>query len=103
VVSKSQHALHFRAADAENVQIDLRIATDEHPMLPPIRLANAQLIADWLKRRDIASFVARIGHEQNDVDDRLCRQTGNGSRAHVLDSRSRAAEDTLNTRGFSGK
>jgi hypothetical protein len=49
------------------------------------RLAYPQVVAGRFQRGQIRPFVIRIRNAQIDVDHRLGRQPGHGSRTHVVD------------------
>ena len=50
----------------------------EHPVFVKIRFAHAQDIAGGLECRKVGVFISRVANDEQDVDDGLGCQTGNG-------------------------
>src|SRR3954465_6942193 len=74
------------------MQIHLLLIVLEHPMLVPARLTDTELVTSFLKSRKILCFVAGIGQDKNDVDDRLGCKTRNGGGPDVFDAQGALAE-----------
>jgi hypothetical protein len=61
-------------------------------VLVPGGLAHPQHVARGLERREVRELVAGVVHDEQDVDDRLRRQTGHRRRTDVFEQPLAAAE-----------
>ena len=59
------------------MQIHPVLGSLEHPVLIPARFADTELIAGFLEGSHVRTFVPRVSHDENDIDDRLGRQVWN--------------------------
>ena len=63
----------------------------------------AEDVARGLERRHVRGLVGRVGHDEHDVDDRLCGEPGDGRRARVLDAQRRRPERVPDARLLAGE
>src|SRR5580658_10599266 len=66
----------------------------EHPVLVPIRFAHPQDISRGLQLEQVNGFVGRIWNHDENIDDGLGCETGDGRRPNVLDPEGGAAKAT---------
>ncbi len=59
------------------MQIYIIARAFEHPVLVPAGLSNNELVTSSLQRRRVFCFACRVGHDKNDVNYRLGRETPN--------------------------
>ena len=86
MVTEEQHRVDLLAARGERVQVDVRVRAFEDAMLVPLRLADHDAVAGRLQVRHVRGLVARVGHLENDVDDRFRVKAGYRRRPNVVDA-----------------
>jgi len=82
------------------MQVDVGVRAVEHAVLVPVRLPDGRPIADRLQGGRYAGSSTESAYHQDDVGDRLRRQTGHRRGADVLDPRRPVAERGLDPVGF---
>jgi hypothetical protein len=53
------------------MEIDIRVRSLQQPVLVPVRLSNPQHIPMRLQCRHVVRFQRGVGHDQENIDDRL--------------------------------
>ena len=91
-----EHPVDLRAVGGEDVEVDARVGLPEHAVLVPVGLADAQGVALGLERGHVVVLVRRVGHGEDDVDDRLCDEAGDRRRAGMLEQQGTRAERRSN-------
>jgi hypothetical protein len=56
-VTENKNTVNLGAAEGQHVQINIRVWPFEHPMLKPLRLADAQQVAGSFEIRDVRVFA----------------------------------------------
>ena len=91
-----------RGSRRQHVQVDVFGRRAQHAVLVPRRLADAQLVAGRLERRDVGGLVGRVDDDEEDVDDRLGGEAGDGRRADVFEQELAAVQGRVDPRGLRG-
>ncbi|PKW15373.1 hypothetical protein A8926_3072 [Saccharopolyspora spinosa] len=74
------------------MRVDGRVPAPEQLVLVPAGFPYVQRITGCFRVRDVRGFVGRVGDRQNDVEDRLGRETGHRSRPRVPGADDQRAE-----------
>ena len=70
-IAEDEHPLELGALRWKNVQVHRRgVVPPQHPVLEPVRLANAEDVPRRLQLRDVRLLVGRVGDDEVDVDAR---------------------------------
>jgi len=86
-VAEQEHPVDLLAAVGEDVEVRRGFPPAQHPVLVPVRLADAKRVAGRLECRDIARLIRRVGHHEDDIDARLGGQAGHRRRADMLEAK----------------
>src|SRR6266571_2372266 len=98
-IAEEQHSVNLGTLRWKDMQVHGWFGAAKHPVLEPVRLANAENVTHRLKLRDVRLLVRRVGDDEVDVDERLCHQARHRGRADVVDLKCRPTERASNLFG----
>ena len=84
-VAEGEHSPDLLAALGEGVDVHVRVGAFEEPVLVPVGLSDSQRVAGALELGHVGVLVGRVGHHQDDVDQRLRREARHRRRPDMFD------------------
>src|SRR5437867_1803587 len=98
-IAEEQHSIDLGTLSWKDVQVHGWLGASKHPVLEPVRFANAENVTHRLKLRDVRLLVGRVGDDEVDVDARFRHQPRHRGGADVMDLKCRATERASNLFG----
>src|SRR5437764_12714865 len=82
------------------MEVDVRVRSLEHAVLVPVRLSDAQHIADSFQGRNVGRLVCRVGNHEHYVYSRFGSKSRYRRRADVFDQQDPVTERGLDPPGL---
>lgn len=98
-IAEDQVSGDLRAAGGVDVNVRVLFRRAKHPVLVPFRFAHAQNVAGGFQLRQVGRLICGVRDDDQDVDDGLGGEAGNGRGSDVLDLQRCVAERTRDHTG----